>query len=404
MANYKYRGRMPDGAIVAGDLAADSEKDALYKLKQQQIYPTHLALEQIKTNDIKIEFFKTKVKARELSIFCKQFATLLAAGVSVIESLDILTKQTEHKVLRETVDSVYNEVQKGIPLSAAMQSQSSVFPVLLINMVETGELSGQLDMILLRMAKHYEKEFKIQKKISGALSYPMFVVGVAILVIMILVTFVLPTFVTMFEGFGVKLPLLTRMLIGLGNVMRNYWYLIMLGFGVIFYVMKRFLATEGGTYWLDSLKLTLPVFRDINRKVAASRFSRSLSIMLNSGVPVIDAIKSVNSIITNSVIQKALERSLEFVRKGEGIAAPLARENVFPYLLVSMIKIGEDSGSLDAMLDSTADFYDEEVDVAIDKMIKMIEPMIMVVLAVVGGGIVLSIALPMFDMYEYIRY
>jgi type IV pilus assembly protein PilC len=401
MPNYNYTGKNLAGEISKGIITATSSENAINLLRKQSIYPIKINAENKRDLSMKLPF-ASPVKSKDLSLFCRQFYAMLDAGIPLVETLDLLKKQTTNKRLKVAIESIFEEVQKGSLLSRSMKKQTDIFPDILVYMVETGEISGQLDMVMGRMAEHFEKETKLQSKVQNAMMYPMIVSFVALCVIWFLITFVLPTFVDMFTGFGQELPLPTRLLLGLSSIFRNYWYLLfgsIVGLGVFF---KRYSKTENGRYNIDNLKLKIPIFGDVNRKVATSRFSRTLSSLLISGINIIEAMDIVHKVIGNAVISKGIKRSMDNIRKGGGITGPLSELNVFPMVLISMLKIGEESGSIDSMLAKTADYYDEEVDSAIEKMTTMLEPMIIVVLAVVVGMIIMAVITPMFDMYQYV--
>ncbi|MDK2918466.1 MAG: type pilus assembly protein PilC [Candidatus Petromonas sp.] len=401
MPNFKYRGKNIKGETLKGKLEAGSEKEAILLLRRQNIYPIEIKKESIANKEISFSIFQ-KVKIKDLAVFCRQFHAILDAGISVLESLDILRNQTENKKLRDAIDDIYEEVQKGKSLSSAMANYKSIFPEILINMIETGEVSGQLDVVLERMAVHFEKENKINQKIQGAMVYPAIISIVALLVVWFLMTFVLPNFVDMFKGFGITLPLPTRILLGTGKWLKNYWYILFAIIVALIYIFRKYSNTEKGRYRIDKLKLKLPVIGKVSGKIATSRFARTLSTLLASGISIIEAMEIVIRIIGNSVISEGIHKSMDNIKKGLGIAEPLKELGIFPPMLISMIRIGEESGSLDSMLAKTADFYDEEVESAVAKMTTLIEPLIIVILAFVVGAIVVSIVLPMFEMFNQI--
>lgn len=399
MAKFVYKGRLNNGQSAEGVIEAETKHEAISLLKKDNIFATQVAKEGFGNKKVQISNPLMGINARDLSAFCKQFQTMAKAGVSIVEALDILRRQSEKKLMREKVEALYQDVQKGIPLSKSMKRHSRVFPKLLVSMVESGEVSGQLDSIMGRMAIHFNKEDKINAKVKGALVYPVALTMVAIAVIMILVIFVVPSFIDMFSDFGIEMPLITMILYRVGLFMKKYLILLILGVLLLGYGIYRYLKTDEGAGIFDRFKLALPVIGNVNRKIITMRFARTLSAMLASGVPIIDAMQTISGIMGNSVFVKAIESTLEQVKKGEGIAAPLESIDLFPPLLVSMIRVGEETGALDSMLETTADYYDEEVDIAIESMIKLIEPAIIIVMAFVVGGILLSIITPMIKLY-----
>jgi len=401
MANFKYIAKGIDGSTIKGEIEGENERDVVQRLRRDNIYPIKITKESLANKELKFSILQ-RVKIKDIAIFCRQFHAIIEAGISLLECLEILRAQTENKKLRNSIYEVYEEVQKGNTLSMAMNKHPNVFPEMLVNMVETGEVSGQLDIVMARMADHYEKENKLRQKITGTMVYPIIIGIVSILVVWFLMVFVLPNFISMFGSFGVQLPLITRILLALGNWLKSYWYMPIIIVGIIYYIYKKYSRSQTGRYRIDSLKLNLPIIGPVNRKIATSRFSRTLSTMLFSGISIIEAMEIVIKVIGNAVISEGINKSMDNIRKGIGIADPIKEIGVFPPMLISMVRIGEESGSLDAMLAKTADFYDDEVESAVAKMTTLIEPIVLVLMAVVVGVIIVSIVLPMFEMFNQI--
>jgi len=404
MANYYYKGRETNGKTVSGTMEANSRNEVVTALRRQDIFPIEITHENEKRKDINLSVGTKKVSVKDLSVMCRQFSTIIKAGISVIECIDILKRQTENKKLTEALESIYEEVQTGVTLSESFRKFPKIFPELLVNMVAAGEVTGQLDAIMERMAEHYEKEHKITVKLKGALVYPKILISVSSLVIAVLLTVVLPGFVTMFQGFNVPLPGPTKALLAAGDFIKSYWWLLIIIAGIGFLFMQRSLNTAEGRLKYDDIKLKLPVFGKVNKQVATTRFARSLSTMLNSGITIIEAMEMVSRVIGNNSVSKQIDDSMEKIKRGEGIAGPLEDTKLFPPMLISMIQIGEETGSLNELLDTTANFYDDEIDYAIESMIALINPMILLVMAVIVGGIVMAVALPMFDMYNHLSF
>lgn len=404
MANYFYKGRQTDGKVITGSMEAGSRNEVVNALRRQGVFPIEITHENERSKDIKLSFGTKKVAVKDLSVMCRQFSTIIKAGISVVECIDILKRQTENKKLREALESIYEEVQTGVTLSESFKKFPKIFPELLVNMVAAGEVTGQLDAIMERMAIHYEKEHKINVKLKGALVYPKILISVSSIVIAVLLVVVLPGFVTMFEGFGVELPFLTQLLLAAGEFIKKFWWLIVIVLGILYFFMQRSLATAEGRLKFDDLKLKLPVFGKVNKQVATTRFARSLATMLNSGITIIEAMEMVSRVIGNHSVSKHIEDSMEKIKRGEGISGPLDETKLFPPMLISMIQIGEETGSLNSLLDTTANFYDDEIDYAIDSMIALINPMILLFMAVIVGGIVMAVALLMFDMYNHLNF
>ena len=404
MPQFQYTGKNSKGETVKGSMEADSRNEVAVTLRRQNVFPTQIVNEAQLGREIKLTRTKKKITVKDLSIFCNQFATIIRAGISLIECLDILRKQSENQTLKEILDQMFEDVQKGVPLSKTMDKHPKAFPKLLINMVESGELSGQLDLIMQRMADHYDKEFKLNMKIRQAMVYPVILTTVAVLVTTFLLVFVLPNFVNMFSDFDVPLPLFTKMLLNIGEFFKKYWYIVFGGFIGLIFILKRFINTAEGRLKFDDFKLHLPVIGPVNRKIATSRFSRNLSTMINSGITIIDSMELVSRVIGNVRISEGIEEALEKIKKGEGIASPLSKLKIFPPMMISMIRIGEETGNLESLLETTANFYDQEVEMAIQKLIQLINPAILFIMALVVGSIVMAIALPMFEMYQHMNF
>lgn len=404
MANYFYKARQKDGKVISGSMEAGSRNEVVNALRRQNAFPVEVKHESEKSRDIKISLGSKKTTVKDLSIMCRQFSTIIRAGISVIECIDILRRQTENKKLKEALESIYEDVQTGVTLSDSFKKFPKIFPELLNNMVAAGEITGQLDEIMTRMADLYEKEHKINVKLKGALVYPKILISVSTLVVGVLLVVVLPGFITMFEGFGVELPGPTLALLAIGDFIKGYWWLIAIVIGLGFMFMQRTLNTAEGKLKYDDIKLRLPVIGSVNKQVATTRFARSLATMLNSGITIIEAMEMVSQVIGNRSVSKYIDDSMEKIKRGEGISGPLDETKLFPPMLISMIQIGEETGSLNTLLDTTANFYDDEIDYAIESMISMINPMILLVMAVIVGFIVMAVALPMFDMYNHMNF
>ena len=393
---YKYKAVGDNGQIIEGIFEATGEQEVINMLRNSNRMP--ISIEETGDSGASHSISFGKVKKKDLAIFCRQFYTMLNAGVSIIKTLDILGKQSENKLMKKAIENVYNSVQKGMALSEAMKNMPKVFPPILINMVEAGEASGNLDTIMDRMAAHYEKEFKMENKIKGAMIYPMVLAVAATGVVVFLMVFVMPTFIGMFESSGVELPGPTKALLAVSNSMQNQWYVYIIAIVVLVFTIRLIGKSDGGALLFDTIKLRLPVFKNTNVKVATSRFTRTLSTLMSSGIPLIQGIDIVSRVIGNRYIRNKLESAKEEVRKGVPLSRTIKDTNVFPPMVDSMINIGEESGALDDILNKTADFYDEEVEAALQKMTEMMQPVMIVVMASIVGFIVLAIALPMFDM------
>lgn len=397
---YKYKAVSQTGEIIEGFFEGNDESDVLAMLKGNNYLP--VTVEKDIGAEAKVDILSKTVKKKDLAVFCRQFYTMLDAGIGIVKCLEILEKQSENKTLIKALGGLHEDVQKGFTLSEGMKKHTKVFPPLLINMVEAGEVSGNLDTIMERMAVHFEKENKLEQKIKSALIYPIALAFVSIAVVIFLLVAVMPTFVSMFEGSGQALPGPTQALLALSNWLTEYWYIfIVIVFG-LFIGFATFKQTTEGKKLFDSLKIKIPIIKTTNVKIITARFTRTMSTLMASGIPLIQSIEVVGRVVGNKIIQDRLVVAVEDIRKGISLSRAIQEIQIFPPMVDSMIKIGEESGALDDILYKTADFYDDEVEVALQRMTTLMEPVMLVVMAVVIGFIVIAMALPMFDVVNTI--
>ena len=397
---YKYRAIAKNGQTVEGVFDAASESDVIAMIKANSYMP--LQVERDVGEEARFELFKRKVKKKDLAVFCRQFFTMIDAGLGIVKCLDILELQTENKTLKATISSVNGDVQTGLTLSEAMKKHPLIFPAILTNMVEAGEVSGNLDAILERMAVHFEKENKIENKVKGSAIYPAALMVVSIAVVIFMLVFVLPTFTSMFEGSDTPLPWPTKFLLDMSDSIKTYSYIYAGVIGLLVFGLISYKRTEEGTRFFDQMKLRLPVIKGVTAKIVTSRFTRTLSTLMDSGIPLIKSMEVVSKVVNNLIIQDRITDSIEQIRKGIPLSRAIKDVGVFPPMVDSMIKIGEESGSLDDILTKTADFYDEEVEVALHKMTTLLEPIMIVGMALVIGFIVIAMYLPMFELVNTI--
>lgn len=393
---YKYKAVSQTGETIEGVFEGEEESEVLAMLRTNGYIP--IWIKKDIEADAKIELFAKPVTKKDLAIFCRQFYTMINAGMGITQGLDILAQQSVNKTLRETLEMVYEEVQTGSTLSESMRKYKKIFPLILINMVQAGEVSGNLDTIMERMAVHFEKEFKLENKIKSAMIYPSALAVVAFAVVVFLLVSVMPTFIGMFESSGVALPLPTQILMNISGWLTRFWYVFLgsiIGLVAGFIYYRRTLA---GRTRLDLIKLKIPIIKDTNVKIITSRFTRTLSTLMSSGIPLLEAIEVVGRVVDNKVVENRLDQSIEDIRKGATLSKAVSNVGIFPPMLNSMIQVGEESGSLDDVLDKTADFYDDEVEVALERLTALMEPVMLVVMAILVGFIVIAMALPMFDM------
>jgi len=401
MPTFNYRAIGTNGELQTGKLVAKDRNEVLAVLRDRSFRPVKIE-QKHEQQDIDVMAFANRIKTKDIAIFCRQFYTMLNSGISIIQCLDILRQQFDNLKMRKIINEIYELVQKGSSLSDAMHQFNKVFPELLNNMIEAGEASGTLDTILGRMAEHYEKDTRLKRKITGAMVYPIVLIVVTIMVVVFLLTFVLPTFITMFTSSGVELPLPTRILLAVSGSMRDYWFIYLAVIILAAFIIRKMTKTEGGMHFFDSLKLKLPIIKPVMIRIATARFARTLSTLMVSGIPLLNGMEITSRVVGNKVVEKAILSVREDVRKGYDLAGPIKRLKLFPPMVDSMIHIGEESGSLDDTLRRTADFYDEEVDMAIQKLTTMLEPLLIVFMALVVGSVIIAIISPMFAMYEMI--
>jgi len=395
MPIFVWKGRTATGASASGELTAASQADIVAALRQKKIIPTSIKVKEEKKG---LGLFGARVSRRALSIFTRQFSTMLNAGLPLLSCLEILARQTESVGLRRVLGSVRDDVESGLSLADALRRQPKVFDNLYVNMVESGETGGALDVILARLATYLEKMVALMRKIRGAMIYPAVITVVAIIAVSILLLFVIPVFGRMFAGIGAELPTMTKLVIALSNFLKIAAIPIVIIAIALFTIIRRWHKTESGAKALDPLLLKLPIFGDLTRKQAIARFSRTLSTLLSSGVPIIDALEITAKSAGNWVIEDAILKARVSIKGGENIADPLSKTAVFPPMVTQMIAIGEASGGLDEMLSKVADFYDAEVDQAVENLTSALEPVIMVVLGGIVGFIVISMYLPIFQL------
>lgn len=347
--------------------------------------------------------FSKKVKIKDLTVFARQFATMINSGVSITRALGILTEQTTNPTLREVINQVRKDVESGLSLSEALGKQSKIFPPIFVNMVKAGEAGGVLDEVLLRLADHYEREANLRSRVKSALTYPVAVFVFSLIIAFVMITFIVPVFMNMFESLGGELPAATQMLVNLSNFIRSRWYILFGSLFALYYGFKIFKSRPRGRYIVDSIKLKLPVFGKLTQKMALAKFSRTLATLISSGVPILQALDIVADTAGNAVITAAIRESRSSIKEGESIAKPLSRSPVFPPMVVQMISVGEETGSLDNMLKKIADFYDEEVTATVDSLTSLLEPVLMIFMGIMIGGIVISLYLPMFQVISVLN-
>ena len=400
MANFKYKAINSEGQRIEGSQSADSESQVREMLLSNQYYPLSIEKENSKN---KISFsFNRKVKLKDIAIFCRQFYVMLDSGLSIGKALNILIEQGEKPKIREALIGVNGDLKRGETLANSMRKRKDVFPNLLTSMIDAGERSGNLDIILKRMAEYYEKETKIRGKIKSAMIYPIVLGVVAIIAITFILTFVMPTFVQMFEENNVDLPMSTKMVLGTSKMLGKYGIIIFLILVTAIILLGKYLKSEEGQYKLSIINLKIPVIKKLTQKIIVSRFTRTMGIVSSSGMSLVTSIEIVASVVGNKIAEKELLKVKEKVLKGEGLGDSIMKIKIFPPMLASMVKVGEEAGSLDSILDKTADFYDDELEREIQTATALIEPAMIVVMGIIIGFLLISILTPMFKMYNSI--
>ncbi|ELC8454185.1 type II secretion system F family protein [Clostridium perfringens] len=400
MAIFKYKAINSEGQRIEGSQSADSESQIREMLLSNQYYP--LSIEKENSKSKKSFSFNSKVKLKDIAVFCRQFYVMLDSGLSIGKALNILIEQCEKPKLREALIGVNGELKRGETLASSMRKRKDVFPNLLTSMIDAGERSGNLDIILKRMAEYYEKETKIRGKIKSAMIYPIVLGVVAIIAITFILTFVMPTFVQMFEENNVDLPMSTKMVLGTSKMLGKYGIIIFLILVTAIILLGKYLKSEEGQYKLSSINLKIPVINKLTQKIIVSRFTRTMGIVSSSGMSLVTSIEIVASVVGNKIAEKELLKVKEKVLKGEGLGDSIMNIKIFPPMLASMVKIGEEAGSLDSILDKTADFYDDELEREIKTATALVEPSMIVLMGIIIGFLLISILTPMFKMYNSI--
>ncbi|HOQ00669.1 MAG TPA: type II secretion system F family protein [Acetivibrio clariflavus] len=399
MPVYSYKVKTETGKVYSGETKIDSVEELRRLLEEKGYTPIEIVEKNVFTDISTIGLFKQKVKTNDLAIFCRQFSIVLQAGVPIAAALDVLRQQTTNKTLRDCISSIYDDIQRGIALSNAMKKHD-VFPELMICMIEAGEVSGQLDLVCSRLAANFENTYKMQTKIKKALTYPKIVCSIAVGVIILLMAYVVPNFTKILLDFNTPLPIFTKILIAISNFFKSFWWAILGGIVAILLIIRYYSKTYEGKKLFSTLAIKMPVIKVLTKNIITSRLTRTLGTLMSSGVLLIQAMEVVQKIVGNVVIKEKLETVIDEIKKGKGLTQPLSTMKYFPPLAISMIKIGEESGSLDFTLEKAADFFDQEVEASLDNLTSYIEPAMTIILAVVVGFIILSVLIPMFTIYQ----
>ena len=400
MESFSYKAVNTAGKDVKGSVEAESREEATRKIKEQGLIPVSIGKQGALDKDVNIPIFKgKKIPARDMSVFCRQFASILKAGVSVINALEMLAEQTENKKLKEAIVNTQSNVEKGESLSDSMR-QNDAFPSILIDMVRAGEASGSLENSLTRMAIQFEKDAKLNGIVKKAMMYPIVLICVMIGVVIVMLTFVIPSFMTMFEDLDSELPVTTKAILAMSNSLKNYWYIYIIVVVGIVVGIQMYKRTDNGKHNLDKLKLKIPVFGVLQTKSACASFARTMSTLLQAGMPMIDALEISASTMKNVLFYDGLEKVKNGVSLGLPLSNQLKSTGLFPAMVVHMVGIGEETGNVEEMLTNSAAYYEEEVEVQTQTLTSLMEPIIIVLMALVVVMLIMAIYQPMIQLYN----
>lgn len=399
MPSFEWKGRDRHGNAQTGVLIGDNKDAVIAALRKQQIVVTTV---KEKGKEIALPKFGGGIKSKDIAVFTRQFSVMIDAGLPLVQCLEILGQQQDNKSLQKVILQVRQDVEGGLSLAESLRKHPQAFDDLYVNMVAAGEAGGILDTILQRLATYIEKTVKLKSQVRSALIYPVAVVVIAVIVVYVILWKVIPVFASLFEGLGASLPFLTVMIVGVSNFIGNFWWLIFLIVGGGIFAIRQYYQTEGGRYQLDKLMLRLPAIGILLRKIAVARFCRTLGTLLSSGVAILESLDITARTSGNAVIEEAILIVRKEVEEGKNLADPLSRTEQFPPMVCQMIGVGEQTGAMDTMLSKIADFYEDEVDAAVEGMMALLEPMIISFLGVVIGTIVVAMYLPMFSLISQI--
>ena len=397
---YAYKVRDRGGNLISGTLVADNEALVLQRLREQGLTPLEVGKQ---GRGLNIELTPKKVKLKELSVFSRQFATMVNSGLPILRALSILADQASNPELAKTLTACRIDIEQGSSLSNALQKHPKVFNDLYVSMVKSGETGGSLDTVLLRLADMIENEVKLRGKIKSAMTYPIAVVALVSLILTAMLLFVVPQFKSIYGQLGGSLPLPTRVLLTISDLFKKFWYIVLIGLFVGRFMFRRWKATPAGREWVDAFKLRVPVFGSLFHKTALARFAGTLAMLLRSGVPILQALDIVSDTVNNKVISKAVTDVQASVREGESMAKPLSKHKVFPPMVVQMLAVGEETGQVDVMLEKVSTFYNQEVEASVDALTSLIEPLLIAVIGGAVGAAVIALYMPMFNIIKLIK-
>lgn len=399
---YDYKVRDRTGGMVTGQLVGDSETLVLQRLREMGMTPVEVKKAGTGMK-MEIKLRPGRVKLKTIAVFCRQFATMVNSGLPILRALSILADQTDNQELQKVLVQSRTDVEQGSSLSAALAKHPKAFNNLFISMIKAGETGGVLDDVLLSLADQIEREVELRRQIKSAMTYPVVVVAMVMLILAAMLLFVVPQFESIYANLGGTLPLPTRILLGVSTAVRTYWYMVLLS-GIVFsFLFRRYKRTDDGRARVDALKLKVPVFGALFHKVALARFAATLGMLLRSGVPILQALDNVKDTVNNRVIGDAVDDVKTSVREGESIAKPLGKHRVFPPMIVQMMAVGEETGAVDTMLDKVAEFYNSEVTASVEALTSLIEPLLIAFIGAAVGAAVIALYMPMFNVINLIK-
>ena len=404
-ATFQYRVRDGEGRLLQGALEGDSQTLVAEKLRSMGYIP--IAIQQDKSKnlsaDLKIPGITDRVKIKDVAVFSRQFATMINSGLSLIRALHILAEQTENKKLCEVVTEIRIDVEQGASLSQSIGKHPKVFNQLYVSMVRAGETGGVLDRVLNQLADIIEKQVELKRKIKSAMTYPVAVLFLVLLIVTAMLIFVVPTFETLYSDLGGTLPAPTRLLLAVSGFVTSKAIFIIVFEAIAVVGFRKWLASEKGRAVWDAFKLKVPIFGNLVHKTALTRFARTFAVLLRSGVPILEALEITSETVNNTVVEGAIKDTQEAVKRGESVAAPLAQHAVFPPMFVQMMAVGEETGNVDTMLEKVADFYDQEIEAIVDALTSLLEPRLIVVMGGAVGGMVVALYMPMFQIINLVK-
>lgn len=402
---FEYKVRDREGRVIQGSLDAENHDLVVNKLRQMGYTPINVERQEVSAlkKELKIPGLGSRVGLKDVAVFSRQFATMINSGLTLLRAMNILSEQTENPALAKILTQVRLDIERGSSLSQALARHPKAFNRLYIAMVRAGEIGGMLDSVLLQLASTIEKQVELRRKIISAMTYPVAVLGLVLLIVTAMLIFVVPTFESLYADLDSPLPGPTKLLLAVSSFMTTFAPVIILAEVGMVVLFKRWIASEKGRAIWDSFKLKVPIFGKLVRKTALTRFARTLSSLLRAGVPILEALEITSETVGNAVVAKAVREVQVAVRQGESMARPLAQHAVFPPMVVQMLAVGEETGAVDTMLDKVADFYDQEIEALVDALTSLLEPLLIVVLGGVVGGMVIALYMPMFNIINVIQ-